>query len=347
MSHYSTKAMSRLAALALASVMAFAPAYAQKSSETALSASSSTRHAATFSIKKDHNIFSHLDLGVQLGTTGLGIDLSTHVTDHLRLRAGFDCTPHVAVPMSFSLSSYHDGVVTSANFDKMQKLMYQLSNTEVDDKVEMEGKPTMNNFKFLVDYYPWANKGWRVTAGFYSGPRKVAKAVNTIGEMPSLLAVNIYNNFYDFIMSDDAIDKPFYTSGNGEEFYLDPFLVDDLRERFGSEGYMGIHVGDFKDGTPYMMHPDRDGMVKVAAYVNKIKPYAGLGYTGDLGSRLKLDVDCGVMMWGGSPTLITHDGTDLTHDVVNIQGKPGDYVKLMNKFKVYPVVNLRLSWRIF
>ena len=58
---------------------------------------------------KERNVFRHLDIGVSVGSTGLGLDLSTHVTDYLRVRAGVDFTPHIAFPMSFSLQSYSDG----------------------------------------------------------------------------------------------------------------------------------------------------------------------------------------------------------------------------------------------
>ena len=291
------------------------------------------------------NIFQHLDAGVTVGTTGLGIDLSTHITDYLRVRMGFDFTPSFSVPLDFSLQSYTDGGgVNANNFDKLQSYMYTLTSVEVDNKVELDGKPTMKNFKFLVDVYPWTDKGWRVTAGFYAGPSRIAKAMNTINEMPSLIAVNIYNNFYDYIQSDAAIEEPFFGDN-----YWDPFMIEELREKLDGQGRMGIHVGDFKDGRPYMMLPDKDGMVKAAAFVNRFKPYLGLGYTGDLGAskRWNIDVDCGMMMWGGSPKIITHDGTDLTNDVENIKGRPGDYVKAITAFKVYPVVSVRFAYKFF
>ena len=296
-------------------------------------------------INADRNIFSHLEVGVGVGTTGIGIDLATHITDHLRVRAGVDFTPHIKVPMSFSLQSYTDeGGVNAGNFEKMQSYMKKLTGIDVDDRVDLDGVPTMTSFKLLFDVYPWVDRGWRFTAGFYAGGRRAAKALNTMGEMPSLLAVNIYNNFYDYIMSDDAIDKPIF--GNT---YLDPFMVDEIREDLEGQGYMGIHVGDYKDGRPYMMQPDKDGMVEVSAFVNRFKPYVGLGYTGDLGKtkRWKLDVDCGMMMWGGTPSLIVHDGVNLSKDIVNIKGKPGDYVDMMKAFKVYPVVSVSVSYRIF
>lgn len=300
---------------------------------------------ATESTWRNRNYLSHLEAGVGVGTNGIGINVATNVTDYVRVRAGFDFTPHIAVPMSFSLQSYTDGGgVNANNFDKLQNYMRKLTGIEVDDQVDMDGKPTMTNFKLLVDVYPLRDKRWRVTAGFYWGACRVAKAINTMGEMPSLLAVNIYNNFYDYIMSDDAIDKPIFGGT-----YLDPFMVDDLREDLADDGYMGIHVGDYKDGRPYMMQPDSDGMVKVNAFVNSFKPYVGLGYTGEFGAekKWKLDVDCGMMMWGGTPSLYTHDGTNLSKEVINIKGKPGDYVKLMKGFKVYPIVSVSISYKFF
>lgn len=313
-------------------------------SALSLSAQSTDAKALDVTDTQSRNVFSKLELGAGIGTTGINLNLATNITDYVRVRAGVDFTPHIRVPMSFSLQSYTDGGINSGNFDKMQKYMERLTCVIVDDKVVMDGIPTLTNFKLLFDVYPWKEKGWRFTAGFYLGSKRAAKAVNTIQEMPSLLAVNIYNNFYDFIMSDDAIDKPIYGT-----IYLDPFLVDEIREDLDGQGYMGIHVGDYKDGRPYMMQPDTDGLVKVSAFVNRFKPYAGLGYTGglDKAGKWKLDVDCGAMMWGGAPSLIVHDGTNLTKDVVNIKGKPGDYVSLMKTFKVYPVLNVSVSYTIF
>ena len=40
-------------------------------------------------------------------------------------------------------------------------------------------------------------------------------------------------------------------------------------------------------------------------------------------------------------------GVDLAKDVKNVPGKVGDYVKLLKSFKVYPVVELRLTRRIW
>jgi hypothetical protein len=84
--------------------------------------------------------------------------------------------------------------------------------------------------------------------------------------------------------------------------------------------------------------------------VNALKPYVGIGYDGRLVSnndRLSIGFDAGLMFWGGTPSLITHDGTDLIHDVDNVPGKVGDYVRIIKRAKVFPMVNLRLAFRLF
>ena len=53
------------------------------------------------------------------------------------------------------------------------------------------------------------------------------------------------------------------------------------------------------------------------------------------------------MMWGGTPSLIAHDGVNLSKDVKNIKGKPGDYVDVLKTFKVYPVISVAVSYKFF
>ena len=114
---------------------------------------------------------------------------------------------------------------------------------------------------------------------------------------------------------------------------------------------MGVRVGDrVSDGTPYLMEPDKDGMVKADMKVNAFRPYLGFGYTGRIikdDDRYNIGFECGAMIWGGTPDLITHDGTNLTKDIKNIMYSVGDYVDVVKKFKVFPVINLRITRKLF
>lgn len=150
-------------------------------------------------------------------------------------------------------------------------------------------------------------------------------------------------------MTGDPYEPIFGSPDDPDAIYIDPDLFDRMQGEMRERGMMGIHIGDFKDGRPYMMKPDKDGMVKASAFVNAFRPYVGLGYTGAVSKdgRWNFDVDCGLMMWGGSPKIVTHDGTNLTDDVTDIKGKPGRYVRMMKHFKVYPVVSIAISCRLF
>jgi len=345
--------------------------------------------------------FKHLDLGLELGTTGIGVQLSTPLASWARLRTGFTYMPAIEVPMTFGIQVGNDPSKSKSRFQKMSKLVYDNYGMVLDDEVDMIGKPAnFWNWNVIVDIYPLKNnKHWHISGGFYLGPSHIAKAYNTTEDMQSLLAVNIYNNLYGKFVNDrmdyynqQGTDhyipevlyevKLFDLSALGEQynFNTDPYMLDMLYKKFKDYGAMGVRVGDYvndvyypedvyltlEDGTqvlmhkagdvlhaagdPYIMRPDVTGMVKADMHVNRFKPYVGIGYEGNLSKkddRWKIAVDGGVLFWGGSPEVITHEGVDLVHDVKNVSGKVGSYVDAIEKFKVYPMLNVRFTRRLF
>lgn len=98
------------------------------------------------------------------------------------------------------------------------------------------------------------------------------------------------------------------------------------------------------------MEPDANNMVSCKIKVNSFRPYLGFGYGGKLSNRSDrnwISFDCGFMFWGGTPKVLTHDGVDLAKDVTDISGRVGNYVSLFKCFKALPVLELRLTHRIF
>lgn len=309
------------------------------------------------------NMFNHLDLGVTLGTTGIGLDAAMPVGDYVKLRTGFEVMPRFNYDMNFGVESF-DGTGTSidqSTFNRMAEVLYGLTGFKVDQNVTMKGKPTMWNFKFMVDVYPFKNnKHWHFTAGFHWGPSKIAEAVNAQEDSPSLFAVGMYNHIYDVAYADWVLDipTPLIETETTGAVYMDP----NMEKTILSMGRMGIPIGKYshdmtdaqgnghKQGETYYMQPNENSMVSVDARTNSFKPYLGVGYEGRLikgNDNYKIGFDAGVMFWGGTPSIITHDGTDLVHDVEDINGKVGDYVKLIKGVKAFPVLNLRITRRIF
>ena len=294
---------------------------------------------------KINNVFNSIDAGISVSTMGLGLEVKTPVTKWADLRLGVDWMPGFKVPLSFNLNTFSDGIPTGS-FSKVQEMLYDMTGIEMDETVNMSGRATMINFKFIVDVYPFQNnRHWHFTAGFYIGGHSVAKAYNMIEEKPTLVALNIYNRTYRYFTNvTDIFDVPL---GGGN--YLDPSLVERLQEKFRQYGEMGIHIGDFKDGTPYIMEPAPDGSVSAKAYVNRFKPYLGFGYSGSLDKTAKwtIGVEAGALFWGGSPHVIDQNGVNMTKDLVNVRGKVGDYLRFIKGLPVYPVVNLKISYSFF
>ena len=308
--------------------------------------------------KKGGFPLQEMELGVTIGTTGIGLDVSAPLTNSLRLRTGFEVMPHFEKTMTFEVMSFDQfGNIKQSQFDKMSQMLEMFTGYKADSRIDMVGKPTFWNFKLLVDFYPFHNKHWHLTAGFHWGPSKIAEAINSIDDSPSLFAVNMYNHLYYIADQDINHDNmiPLFEFADGHQIYLDPIVEKTLI----STGYMGLQLGyynhDIKDtegniihkaGEPYRMVPNKESQVTATAYANAFKPYLGFGYEGRLFKKnkgYKVGFDCGMMFWGGTPSIITHDGTDVAKDVDDIEDLPGKYIRLIKGFKVYPVVNLRIT----
>ena len=331
--------------------------------------------AAVTMASQAQNMFNHLDLGVTLGTTGIGLDAAMPVGNYVKLRTGLEVMPRFNYDMHFGVESYGEGgVPSSASLDRMSEVLYELTGFKVDQDITMKGKPTMWNFKFLVDVYPFKNnKHWHVTAGFHWGPSKIAEAVNAIEDSPSLFAVGMYNHLYDVAYKDwvEGIPTPIINTETTGAIYLDP----QIEKQMVNMGRMGIPLGKFthdmvdangkehKQGDIYFMEPNEYSMVFADIRTNNFKPYLGFGYEGRLikgNDNYHIGFDAGIMFWGGTPSIMTHEGINLAKDVEDIGkewehndnseyfgNKVASYVDFITTFKAYPVINLRITRTIF
>ena len=356
-----------------------------------LEEANSSNYIPVFQYWKEHNIFQHLDVSLTLGTPGIGIDVASPIGNYVQVRAGYEFMPRFTKRMSFEMTingqpakSYdEDGNRQETKFDKLKEFMYSFTGYDIEDHVDMIGKPTMNNLKFMVDVFPFKNnKHWHFTAGFYWGSSKFAEAENSTEAMVSLVSAGIYNKMYESAKNGDPLisfDPYQFPTLSGVSIQM----PDQVRKKFLDYGEMGFVVGylthditdaegnvlmsktmvDTKGNTiqrPYIVAPDEDGMVRVTASSKSFKPYLGFGYGGNLVKKRddwKISFDCGAMFWGGTPELVVYHGLklpdgsyrdiSLTEDVENIGGKVGSYVKLFKSLKVYPVLSLRITKRLF
>ena len=288
-------------------------------------------------VKQNIRPFSQLEIGVNASTLGIGFDFATPINDYLSLRGGYTFMPKFTLSMKFGVGIEEgtpavgegEGEVVESKFDKMASIVEGLTGSKVNDHVTMLAEPTMHNFKLLIDVHPFNNKHWRLTTGFYAGPSTIARVSNSAEDMPTLYAANMFNNMYDKAIIDEPV-----ISWNGMDLYAGEALLE--------YGRLGFAVGNRADGTVYKMEPNEYCMVGVEAKTNAFKPYLGFGYSGGNGKTL-LNLDCGLLFWGGAPDIITHDGTNLTRDITNIEGQMGKYMDLARRFTVFPMLSIGIS----
>ena len=118
--------------------------------------------------------FKHLDLNITTGTTGLGIELATPISDMFSVRAGYSFVPKFHHNMDFAIQVGEEaeskwdenGNRVETKFDRLAKKLEEVTGMTVDDNVRMIGEPTFHNWHLLVDVRPFRNKSWHLTTGF-------------------------------------------------------------------------------------------------------------------------------------------------------------------------------------
>ena len=297
---------------------------------------------------RDKKMFNHMDLSLTAGTTGVGFDIAMPAGDFLRLRTGAAFMPHFNYKMKFDIQVGDDPSQSAKRFETLSDYLKQMTGYDVDDHVDMIGKPTLNNFKFMLDVLPLKNKYFHITIGFYAGPSMVAKATNAVEDMTSLMAVSIYNNIYKKVLNEDDIFA-------GVEF------PPAINAKILNAGTMGMPVGtfgrdmtlndgrSFKAGDTYMMYPNHDNMIKIKMKTDVFKPYLGVGYGGPVSKdkRYSLAFECGFLSLGEAPKVLTHEGVDLERDLSSVASQIKSYVNLVKNMKVYPVLDIRLTRNLF
>ena len=267
------------------------------------------------------NILNHMDIGVNVGTVGIGIDLAVPVTNYVRIRAGYNYMPRVTINSDFSVKTQSGEGVSDflkkfANATSQQELIakiekkledYQIdisdpkysktkalfdyynsmtpagqSQLSAKDEVTAGLRPNLHQFKLLVDVMPFKNnKHWTFTAGIFVGPTVVGDACNKEKETISLKTISAYNELYLLSCRGELPNGNHITT-------------------LENSGVAGFNLGNFKDGDMAFMVPDANDEARAEMEVNKVRPYVGIGYNTNLSrnKRWKLNVDAGVLFIG-------------------------------------------------
>ena len=176
------------------------------------------------------------------------------------------------------------------------------------DNIDIEGKINKFDFKLLFDYYPIKSSSFHLTAGAFIGSSKVLKVKNT-----------------------------------------SPILKNE--EDYGTAGLV--------EG-PYRISTDEQGNAQVDMKVNAFKPYLGFGFGRAVpkNSRVTVSCDFGVQFWGspGAYAEAKKGGYFAEKEYQQIKYSDlgpeddkdlKDALEWVEKFPIYPVLNIRVTGRIF
>ena len=233
----------------------------------------------------EFGIFDHLGAGLSVGTDGIGIDVSSCLTDYVGIRAGVSFLPGIKIKKNISINNDGD------------------SNTYYDN-VDAQFKVNKFDFKLLFDFYPIKSSGFHLTAGAFIGSKKIINAYNT------------------------------------EEFLA--------RDEWGVSGIM---IGDNR------VTSDKNGNCEANIEVAGFKPYIGFGFGRAVpNSRFTVSCDFGVKFWGKPcvGAMVSDDFGNRSYKKIHYKDLNDDDdedlrdgFKTAEKITVFPVLNIRLTGRIF
>lgn len=266
--------------------------------------------------------FSFILLGTALlfSTTMLAQETDKNIFNHLGvgLSVGTDGLP--GIDLSTKVTDYV-GVRLGYGFMPKFKFKQDVDYTYHGSDYTTEGEFKLNNgtFKMLFDIYPAPKStSFHVTAGFYAGSSELITLKNTESPIPGI----------------DPVD---YGSG-------------------------GITLGNPEHNK--FIGTDLDGNVKGRVKVNGFRPYLGIGFGRSVPNTLcSVNFDLGVQFWGkpgvyGNVKYFDYEEGDFV--IRNERLERGrittdneDYkdiseaIRIMEKFRVYPVLKIRVNCRIF
>ncbi len=115
---------------------------------------------------QDTKPFSHLSIGVGVGTTGIDLQVATPINDYIGVRAGYSFIPKIKPSFDVDIDSDED-------------FLRKEDGSGYYDKAEIEANLNMGDFKLLADIYPTKKTQFHFTAGFFVGKSKLASATTT------------------------------------------------------------------------------------------------------------------------------------------------------------------------
>lgn len=175
----------------------------------------------------DSNLFNHLAIGVNVGTTGIGADLAVPCTKFVDIQAGFSIMPKITYSTNIhtTLPSFKDAAGVTHDLGAMN--------------IPIQGKLNMVNGKVLINVYPFPVTSLHVTAGAYFGQGSIIEVYNT--------GTEIYEINNDIKEANETLGlSQEETSVKIGDYKLDPDPKGNVKATLKTNGfkpYVGLGIG--------------------------------------------------------------------------------------------------------
>lgn len=265
-----------------------------------------TLTSANAETEQENGLFNHLTVGVNAGTTGIGIELGTTINPYLGLRAGYEFMPTFTVTNTFK----YDRPKALNNVPAELLNERYVNIPEYGAKIDAKGNPLIHQGNVLLDIFIGKKSSFHFTVGAYFGKEEI---VRLRAADKTIAAVELYNSD---IKNGYVKAEPEYPNGIDVEF----------------EGYkIGMQQGraelDIKTNAfrPYF------GI--------------GFGRTvprNTIGCRF----DFGVEYIGKYKVYDKYKNHEVTKDEPGISKDFQDVIKILNNIPVYPCLKLSVVGKI-
>lgn len=257
--------------------------------------------------QNDDKPFSHLAVGLNLGTNGIGFELASPVSPIIGVRAGFDFMPMFSVTKGIN---YERPEVLN-NVPKSFLEERYVNIPENGAKCDVVGKPHLTEAKILFDIYTSKTSSFHFTVGAMIGTKTVvsAKAADKV-----LAAVELYNQD---IQNGVVMPEPGYENGITVDMEGYPVTINKGRVE------LDMKVNAFR---PYIGFGFGRPVPK---------------------KRIGCKFDMGVQFWGKPKVVDKYNGHEISKNEPGCTKDLHDAIKIINGIPVYPTIKFSIFGKIF
>lgn len=269
--------------------------------------------------------FKHLSVGLDLATTGVGLELSLPVvTDHLVLKAGYNFG-------NFNLSLGNNSLNFPELSDKVNQYVDKANNylAQIPEessrltrmpspmKLDISGKSKLGSGKIVLEFYPSKKSSFHINAGVYIGNPEVLSAD---GKCPEFW--NAYSTNLATATKRSAAD-PEFASKVGS--------IPELKATINGR-------------TIQLTAP---GNLNLGINVVAARPYLGLGFGRSIPkTRCGFQFDLGAI-YMGKLSVTSANEVGGTSSVIIQDNDIQKVLDTVGKIRVYPQLSFRFIYRLF